>query len=227
MSLIHRLWHFKRAVLDGYAAKSYSQEGEDMVLRRVFDDRRSGFYVDVGAHHPKRFSNTYYFYRRGWRGLNIDAMPGSMRLFRRLRPRDINVEQAIGPDRRELTFYVFNEPAMNTLDPELASSREIGPFKVVREEKLTTRPLAEVLAEHVREGQRIDFLSVDVEGLDLVVLQSNDWSRFRPTFLLVECIGFDAANPAQNPTVQYLESLGYGMFAKTVQTVIFRDRTSS
>src|SRR5690349_18351333 len=72
--------------------RSYSQEGEDMVLRRVFEHKAHGFYVDVGAHHPMRFSNTYFFYRRGWRGINIDARPGSKREFDRARPRDINVE---------------------------------------------------------------------------------------------------------------------------------------
>ena len=77
---------------DIYAKRSYSQEGEDMLLDRFLEDRSVGFYVDVGAHHPKRFSNTYRLYCRGWRGLNIDANPGSMTLFQKLRPRDINVE---------------------------------------------------------------------------------------------------------------------------------------
>ena len=51
---------------------SYSQEGEDMVLKRIFDKQTKGFYIDVGAHHPKRFSNTYNFYLKGWKGINID-----------------------------------------------------------------------------------------------------------------------------------------------------------
>ena len=73
------------AALHRYGLISYSQEGEDMILRRLFETRRRGFYVDVGAHHPRRFSNTYYFYRQGWSGINIDAAPGSMKLFDRLR----------------------------------------------------------------------------------------------------------------------------------------------
>ena len=58
---------------------SFSQEGEDLVLARIFEGKKNGFYVDIGAHHPTRFSNTHYFYRRGWSGINIDAMPGSMK----------------------------------------------------------------------------------------------------------------------------------------------------
>ena len=57
---------FKTYFFDSYALKSYSQEGEDMILKRIFENQTTGFYVDVGAHHPKRFSNTYYFYKKGW-----------------------------------------------------------------------------------------------------------------------------------------------------------------
>ena len=70
---------------DPWANYSWSQEGEDRILYRIFEQQPVGFYVDVGAHHPKRFSNTYFFYRRGWRGINIDAMPGSMKNFEKLK----------------------------------------------------------------------------------------------------------------------------------------------
>ena len=63
-----------------------------MISRHVFEGRWQGFYVDVGVDHPRRYSNTYFFYKLGWRGVNIDAMPGSMNLFARIRPRDINLE---------------------------------------------------------------------------------------------------------------------------------------
>lgn len=60
---------------DPWFVRSWSQEGEDQVLRRIFEKQAFGFYVDVGAHHPKRFLNTYVFYKSGWRGINIHAMP--------------------------------------------------------------------------------------------------------------------------------------------------------
>lgn len=91
-----RLSLFKNLYITRFHHKSYSQEGEDMILSRIFGDKKNGFYVDVGAHHPFRFSNTYLFYKRGWLGINIDAMPGSMRLFDRFRKNDINIESAIG-----------------------------------------------------------------------------------------------------------------------------------
>lgn len=67
--------------ISGHAKLSFSQEGEDMLLDRFFMNQKDGFYVDVGAHHPERFSNTNYYYLRGWRGINIEADPSLMKEF--------------------------------------------------------------------------------------------------------------------------------------------------
>ena len=103
---------------------SYSQEGEDMVLQRIFAQKEYGFYIDVGAHHPKRFSNTYLFYKKGWRGINIDALPGSMDLFNKVRPNDINLEVGIGYKEEELNYYMFNESALNSFSKKLSQNRD-------------------------------------------------------------------------------------------------------
>ena len=94
-----RVLHFLHCFVIGDAAihsrRAYSQEGEDLILHRVFENQNTGFYVDVGAHHPVRFSNTYFFYLRGWSGINIDAAPGSIRKFAWKRRRDLNLEAAL------------------------------------------------------------------------------------------------------------------------------------
>lgn len=77
---------------------SFSQEGEDLILQRLLADRPPGFFVDVGAYHPIRFSNTYVLYRQGWRGINIDATPGAMRLFSEVRSEDINLEAFVAEE---------------------------------------------------------------------------------------------------------------------------------
>src|ERR1700690_3428270 len=111
---LQRLRELRERWFDVYSQKSYSQEGEDLLLDRFVAHIPSGFYVDVGAHHPKRVSNTYLLKCKGWHGLNIDANPGSMRLFKQIRPRDINVEAAVSSTPQELTYYSFNDPALNT-----------------------------------------------------------------------------------------------------------------
>ena len=108
---------------DKYYHKSWSQEGEDLILARLFENNAKGFYVDVGAHHPKRFSNTYLFYKKGWTGINIDAMPGSMKSFNKLRKRDINIEKPVSDKKQILTYYAFNESALNGFSKELSEER--------------------------------------------------------------------------------------------------------
>ena len=65
--------------------------------RSCFENRKhyKGFYIDVGIHHPYRFSNTVNFYQNGWRGINIQPTPGVIRLFNIFRRCDININIGI------------------------------------------------------------------------------------------------------------------------------------
>ena len=93
--------------------KIYSQEGEDLILSRIFD-KKVGFYVDIGAHHPFRYSNTYKLFQSGWSGINIDASPETINLFKRHRPKDINLNLGVSNCDGELEFYQFEDGAYNT-----------------------------------------------------------------------------------------------------------------
>jgi FkbM family methyltransferase len=222
-SITDKIIDFNSNYLDCYALKSYSLEGEDIILRRIFEEKKKGFYVDVGAHHPKLFSNTYFFYKKGWSGINIDAMPGSMSLFKRWRPRDINLEVAIANEKQKLKFYIFNEPALNSFDQKLSQQRNSGPYHIVREQLFQTIPLAEILDKYLPDKQKIDFLSVDVEGWDLDVLQSNNWERFRPKYVLVECLDANLESIQKNAIYKFLREKHYDFFAKTIYTLFFSD----
>lgn len=200
-----------------------------MVLRALFESLPKGyrgFFVDVGAHHPVRFSNTYHFYRKGWRGINIDATPGSMRSFAWMRRRDINLELGIGAEKGSLTFYCFDEPALNTLSEQVAQERASGGhYKITQTVEVPILPLREVLRQHLPTGAKIDFFSVDVEGMDEMVLRSNDWQVFRPTFILAEDVHFDlnAGQTYGSGVYAFLREQGYEMVAKTPRTLIFKD----
>lgn len=222
MNFKNELIELKNRVFNRYAKNAYSQEGEDLVLNRIFDGQKSGFYVDVGAHHPMRFSNTYFFYKKGWNGINIDPMPGSMNLFNRLRPRDINLELGISQDQKELTYHIFNDTALNGFDDGLSKSRELLPgYQVVKKIKIQTTSLAEVMKKYLPTDQKVDFLSIDAEGLDMEVLRSNDWSRFKPTVILVELLNVDLTKSSESEAVKFLAEHGYKLYAKTVNTFIF------
>lgn len=191
-----------------------------MILRRHFEGRGPGTYVDVGAHHPWRFSNTYWFYRQGWSGLNIDATPGSMDAFRRARPRDRNVEAAVAGAVRTTTFFVLDEPALNTFDPAALERATAAGYRVVEERELMTTTLGDLLREHL-PGGRIDFLSVDVEGFDAEVLESNDWDAFSPEIVLAETLGQTLDDVQASPVARVLADRSYKLLSKTANTSIF------
>jgi len=223
-SIIENLSNIKNTYFDGYALKSYSQEGEDMILRRLFEKQDTGFYVDVGAHHPKRFSNTYFFYKQGWRGINIDAMPGSMKLFNKIRHKDINLEKAVADKKQILTYYIFNEPALNSFSSELSEDRNSqGNYFIKFTKDIETVTLDEILDSYLPKNQVIDFLSIDVEGLDFIVLKSINLEKYRPKIILIEILGSSLSEINNNEISKYLINYGYSVYAKAINTVIFID----
>ena len=217
------LVRFRNIVNDPYVTKSYSQEGEDMILRRLFGDQKIGFYVDVGAHHPFRFSNTYMFYKKGWSGINIDAMPSSMNIFRKFRARDINLELPISEKSEILTYYAFNEPALNGFSKELSNSRlRSHDCKIIFQQDMETKTLAQVLDIYLPVGEKIKFLSIDVEGLDFAVLRSNNWEKYRPEVVLVEILASRLEEIITSDISIFMKRYGYSVFAKTFNTVFFK-----
>jgi len=206
-----------------FASLSYSQEGEDMILARIFGNKNNGFYVDIGAHHPERFSNTKHFYDKGWSGINIDALPGSMGIFNKRRPRDINLEIAISDNEEVLKFYSFNEPALNTFSYDLAVEySKISPYKIIDEINLNTYSLGTILDKFLPAGQPIDFISIDVEGLDLNVLISNNWERYNSQFVLIEFLDFEIQKFLNSELNSFMKNKNYGFYAKTMNTVFFK-----
>jgi FkbM family methyltransferase len=211
-------------LISDYASTVYSQEGEDLLLHRILDGKiDQGYYVDVGAHHPKRFSNTYFFYKRGWRGINIEPMPGSKKIFDKYRTKDINLEIPISSRDEELTYYVFNDPALNGFSKETSLHRNtLKDYKIIKTINMRTRTLSSVLNEYLPRGQKIDLLNVDVEDMDIEVLKSNDWNLYKPRFILSEDKTFDIETPDESEVYDFLFQLDYRLIAKTFNTLFFQ-----
>ena len=222
--LLTTIRNIRNFYFDGFAIKSYAQEGEDIVLKRIFSGQSTGFYVDVGAHHPMRFSNTYSFYKLGWSGINIEPNPNSFNLFTKYRSRDINLNYGIAKNKGNLEYYMFDEPALNTFDAEVLNNRKTNThYKHTKTIHIDVMPLADMLKQHIPNGIKVDFLSIDVEGLDLEVLISNDWQKYRPNWVLVEQLNLKDIEHLDFETHHYMKSVGYVLFAKTFNTLFYKD----
>ena len=204
---------------------SFSQLGEDRILWWLFHTKYEGFYVDVGCHDPYKYSNTALLHiARGWHGLNVDADERSIAAFRLARPDDINICAAVGGTVGQLELTIFESGEINTLDPVRAQNPEWS--NLIREQRVVdVLPLHHVLREYVPAGQKIDFLNIDIEGLDYEALASNDWNTFLPEVIAVEVSGFDPENPAASPTFGLLKSKGYQLLAHFVATSIYQIMT--
>lgn len=207
--------------------QSYSWEGEDILVRKIMHDVlhvKAGFYVDIGAHHPSHLSNTALLYSEGWRGINIDATPGSMEPFRKLRPDDTNLELAIGPETGKRLFWCFTNPALNGLHSErqvkLHASRGNPP---VRSVEIDCRTINDVFETYVGD-RHVDLLNLDVEGLDFSVLQSLDLGRWRPTLILAEILGaITMVDVIKSDICQLLDENRYSLFSRLHFSAIFID----
>lgn len=161
--------------------RAYAQNGEDALLHRCFPDVTDGFYVDVGANSPVIDSVTLAFYERGWRGVNVEPLPWRFRELQRYRPRDVNVHAACGRTERRRTLYAT--PGLGGLSSlSETQAAEGAPAPVPVEVDGTT--LRALFSAHA--PPTIHFLKIDVEGAEREVLAGNDWTRFRPTVVVIE-----------------------------------------
>ena len=194
---------------------SHSQFNEDLILSLLAGKIKNGFYVDVGANHPTFNSNTKRFYDKGWSGINIEPTNDGYGSLLKNRSRDINLNIAVANRSGVTTLYELgNDTTLSTLNPDNAAlmSRNLGLPVTPRD--IHVRPLSSVLDEHCG-NKAIHFMSIDVEGVDLEVLQSNDWEKYRPEVLMIE------GNNQFHQIVEYLDKNAYLLVYNNYYNCIF------
>ena len=162
--------------------KSYSNWGIDMMADFFFREINKGVFIDIGCHHPMINNNTYPLYKRGWNGINIDIDYSAIDSFNFLRSKDTNIEIAVSDTigNSDLFFY-HNRAAKNTLSKEKGLEA-----KQIRSIKTTT--LNKIIQESFYKDQKINFLTIDVEGFELNVLRGFDFKKYKPDLVVLELI---------------------------------------
>ncbi len=205
--------------------KSYSQVGEDIILDYLLGGKKNGFYVDIGAYHPVHLSNTCLFYKRGWKGIQIEPDEKRSLLFKKKRPNSITLNLGIGDSVGTSKFYIFKEEALSTFSKEVADLVIKEGHTLVKILEIPMMRLSDVFEKYAKNVQ-IDFVSIDTEGYDLAVLKTNDWNIFRPTFFVIETAEYSSENLGKKLSSLYdsfMQEKGYEKVADTYLNTIYRD----
>lgn len=188
---------------------SYAGNREDVMLSRLFPEQSGGFYIDVGAGHPLQFSVTKHFYERGWSGINIEPAIGPFKELTKDRPRDVNLNVAIAETEGAAVFYEFppEYAGWATVSRQEAERHLANDGVAFTERTVPVTTLARVCEEHV--WGPIDFLSVDVEGLEQQVLLGADFERWRPRICVIEATVPNTTIPTHEKWEGMLLDAGY------------------
>lgn len=163
---------------------SYAQNFEDVMLWRALQHVPQGFYIDVGANDPEVDSVTKAFYDRGWHGINIEPVPQWFARLSQQRPRDMNLQVAVGAEPGEMVFYEVPSTGLSTGRGEIARAHKTDRGYALHESVVQVETLTSIY-RRLGAGP-VHFLKVDVEGFEKEVLQGIDFSVLRPWVLVIE-----------------------------------------
>jgi len=227
MSLIFKYRNKKiQSPEEKFGKTSYSQCGEDMIVRHIFQaiGLSSPSFIDIGAHHPFYMNNTAVFSMAGSRGINIEPDPNLFKQFPLYRKNDVNLNIGISDKEDEQDFYIINTPTLNTFSKETAEGYQYqGNYKITDVKKIKTDTVTNILEKYAN-GFFPDFLNLDTEGVDELILNSIDFENNNcPIVICIETLSFSerGAGIKNKSIIQFLESKGYLFYADTNINSIF------
>lgn len=189
--------------------EDYSQFGEQKLIEKYLGGLERGTYVDLGCNQPIKCSNTYWLYRRGWRGIVVDANPDFAWLWRIFRPNDLFLTRAVVVSQKpETDFFKFDsrKSLVSTTDSQQAmewAKRTRAKFKTTS--VATTRVLEVIEKAMGPEKTEVTLLSLDLEGIDGEILEDFlSQAEMLPAFILME----DHSNVPELKGFRYLASAG-------------------
>lgn len=198
--------------------KSFSQYGEDLIVESIFNLRgiNKPSYIDIGANDPFFISNTARFYRKGSQGINVEANSTLLESFKKYRSKDINLNVGINDQEGEMDFYIMTDNTLSTFSKDQADLMGASGVSIKEIKKVKLLTISTILAKYFN-GKFPDFLSLDVEGVDLKILQSINYNQSFPKVICVEITDYSPTGIGLRKTdiSDFLVSKGYFEYANT------------
>ena len=161
---------------------AYSHWGIDLIITKLLNSKNKGIYIDVGCHHPFLNNHSYLLYKSGWEGINIDIDYNSIDMFNFFRKSDVNIQTAVTDHKGEVDlFFYHNRAAKNTISKEFGSDAK-------EQKKINSDTLNNIIENSKFKNSKIDFVSIDVEGNEMNVLNGFNLKKYKPKLILLEFI---------------------------------------
>ena len=206
--------------------RCFSQEGEDLVIDRILKFKnikyKDLFFLDIGAGHPIKYSNTFYFYIRGSKGISIDAFNKNIKLHKVFRPKDISLNLLLGKKSEIKDYYVFNQSELNTISKKRLEELKKYNISPLFSEKVDQFDSSLFFKENIKDYiNNINFFTIDIEGAEVDVLNSINWEVFKPEIICVEMLSLNFDDIFEHEVYKILKSKGYNIYSKLVNSVIW------
>ena len=161
---------------------AYSHWGIDLIIIKLLNSKNKGIYIDVGCHHPFLNNHSYLLHKSGWEGINIDIDYNSIDMFNFFRKSDVNIQTAVTDHKGEVDlFFYHNRAAKNTISKEFGSDAK-------EQKKINSDTLNNIIENSKFKNSKIDFVSIDVEGNEMNVLNGFNLKKYKPKLILLEFI---------------------------------------
>ena len=153
---------------------AYSHWGVDLIITKLLNSKNKGIYIDVGCHHPFLNNHSYLLYKSGCEGINIDIDYNSIDMFNFFRKSDVNIQTAVTDHKGEVDlFFYHNRAAKNTISKEFGSDAK-------EQKKINSDTLNNIIENSKFKNSKIDFVSIDVEGNEMNVLNGFNLKKYKP-----------------------------------------------
>lgn len=220
------------ALFSGSIKGHFGQWAEDVLIRKLFDKtKKTGVYLDIGSYHPFTHSNTAYFWMKGWHGFNVDANPHTVKLFNKYRPTDANIWAAIIPavdyesGIRQVSLmlpskadYSSGVVAAGTVNNSVGNERGFS-----ETQEVPAVSVASLLKN--KDIKNIDYLNIDIEGYDEVILSEIDFSIITPTVVTVEDYSDNFDQLVNSRITSLMKGHGYALAGRAGPTSVFLKRS--
>lgn len=187
---------------------SLSQFSEDIIIEIILKNARksNGVFIDVGCNHPIEYNNTYQFYLRGRKCINIDGNKGLIELYKKFRKNDISINALVSNTEDVVIFHLSSSDKLSTIDSNHMNLVGKRKFPKSMSIHMKTKTLNNILKENLKKGTEIDLLSIDVEGHDFEVTSSIDLNEYKPYLIVIEMHDFLLTNFSEHPIFKLLSN---------------------